>query len=152
MEAGPDAKLVLKAKVYNALLVVAGGLFWVLALNNIVSGRAPQDGGIAIFLFPFFAGVTGFMLLAGKQKTSCFIKTHFLLVAFGVFFSVVGFVGGAIGNDPNDPDAFNLTFLIIMALVWAALGAVVTLVAWQFRNALLEEISSAAVAADSSAA
>ena len=126
-----DKKLLNVVRYGSMIQMTVSFIFWMWALINIVSGRASFDLGVVTFIFPFIAGLSGY--LSVSLQRSIFVNLYLILTIFGHAIVTYNYCDGA-GYFSKEGDKKLVAYTAIFAGIWFTSLTLYGRLAYEWRN------------------
>eukprot|EP00483_Globobulimina_turgida_P001231 UN01233 len=120
----------IKVKLYTIIQIGVSLMFWIWALVNILKD-GEFDAGVVSFVFPFFAGICGYVSTSKSYEKMLFVNLHLGLTVAGHFLVTLNYLGGALISGVSM--GFRI-YCIIFTGLWFISWVLFGIWAWQWRK------------------
>ena len=122
----------MRVKLYSIIQIIVALMFWIWALINIMKGQV-FDAGVISFIFPFFAGIFGYLStykIKQQQERLLYVNLHLGLTIFGHFLVTLNYFGGIL----LAPYYAYYIYCIVFTAIWGISWILFTLFALKWRK------------------
>eukprot|EP01084_Bolivina_argentea_P286489 491453_1 len=120
----------IKVKVYTIVQMLVSLIFWIWALVNILRDLG-FDAGVISFVFPFFAGICGYVSTSKGYQKMLFVNIHLLLTVFGHFLVTLNYLAGVFVSGVSQD--FKIYCAVFTGL-WFVSWILCSFWAWKWRK------------------